>query len=86
MWMPASEAPEGVAVMTKIDDARGCRNEGALRRRGHLWWTTDGEMYVYYTPTHFRLFTDAERRAEQAKLMAKADAKDAEARRLREAI
>jgi hypothetical protein len=46
--------------MTKIDDADGCRNEAMLRRRGNLWWTPDGEMYVYYRPTHYRPLTDAE--------------------------
>lgn len=30
--------PEGVAVYTKIDDKRGCRNEGKLYRRGNLWF------------------------------------------------
>lgn len=54
-WMPTSYRlpPEGVAVMTKIDDAKGCRNETTLKRRGHLWFTPDEVMYVYYTPTHW---------------------------------
>ena len=30
--------PEGVTVYTKIDDERGCRNEGKLYRRGNLWF------------------------------------------------
>ena len=46
--------PEGVTVCTKIDDERGCRNEGKLYRRGNLWFLSDGSMYVYYTPTHWR--------------------------------
>jgi hypothetical protein len=46
--------PEEVVVNTKIDDVRGCRNEGTLKRRGNLWWTPDGAMYVYYTPTHWQ--------------------------------
>ena len=46
--------PEGVTVYTKIDDERGCRNEGKLYRRGNLWFLSDGSMYVYYTPTHWR--------------------------------
>ena len=46
--------PEGVAVYTKIDDKRGCRNERKLYRRGNLWFLSDGSMYVYYTPTHWR--------------------------------
>jgi len=55
-WKPASSAPEGVEVETKIDDDRGCRNECVLLRRGRLWWTGPGvdAMYVYYTPTHWR--------------------------------
>lgn len=52
-WQPIETAPEGVAVMTKIDDGQGARNEGVLRLRGRLWWTPDGAMYVYYTPTHW---------------------------------
>jgi hypothetical protein len=52
-WRPASTAPDGVEVMTKIDDARGVRNETTLKRRGNLWWFPDGSMYVYYTPTHW---------------------------------
>lgn len=46
--------PEGVVVETKIDDEKGCRNEQKLKRQGNLWWTSDGAMYVYYTPTHWR--------------------------------
>lgn len=46
--------PEGVIVETKIDDERGCRNEGKLYRRRNLWFVPDGSMYVYYTPTHWR--------------------------------
>lgn len=52
-WRPIAEAPEDVPVMTKIDDERGARNHQTMRRRGRLWWTPDGSMYVYYTPTHF---------------------------------
>jgi hypothetical protein len=46
-------APEGCYVMTKIDDANGCRNEQVMRRQGRLWFCRDG-CYVYYTPTHWR--------------------------------
>lgn len=46
--------PEGVAVETKIDDAKGCRNECELKRGGNLWFFTDDSMYVYYRPTHWR--------------------------------
>jgi hypothetical protein len=46
-------APENVTLMTKIDDEKGERNVHELKRRGNLWWTPDGEMYVYYRPTHY---------------------------------
>jgi hypothetical protein len=45
--------PEGVSVLTKIDDADGERNEQRLKRRKNLWWFPDESMYVYYTPTHW---------------------------------
>lgn len=54
LWAPANTAPEDRVVLTKIDDADGPRNVQALRRRGRLWWTPKGDMYVYYTPTHWR--------------------------------
>jgi len=53
-WQPIATAPEGIEVMTKIDDVRGCRNEQTLTRRGRLWWTPDMAMYVYYDPTHWK--------------------------------
>lgn len=56
-WRSAQTAPEGAVVMTKIDDANGCRNEITLRRQGRLWYTPDMSMYVYYTPTHYRPLT-----------------------------
>lgn len=43
--------PEGVEVLTKIDDSHGTRNIQALTRRGNLYFA--GNMYVYYTPTHW---------------------------------
>lgn len=46
--------PDGVPVLTKIDDGYGSRNEGVLYRLGCLWFVADGSMYVYYTPTHWR--------------------------------
>jgi hypothetical protein len=47
--------PEGVVVMTKIDDEYGSRNEQSLvlLRKHGLWFTPDRSMYVYYTPTHW---------------------------------
>lgn len=53
-WQSIDTAPEGVEVMTKIDDERGERNFSSLKRSGRLWFVPDGTMYVYYTPTHWR--------------------------------
>lgn len=52
-WQPISTAPEGVVLHTKIADQLGERNEGKLKKQGRLWFTPDGGMYVYYTPTHW---------------------------------
>jgi hypothetical protein len=52
-WKPIDTVPEGVAVMTKIDDENGARNEQSLRRNGSMWFVPDGSMYVYYRPTHW---------------------------------
>lgn len=52
-WRPISEAPERFVVLTKIEDESGVRNEQPLKRLGRLWWYPNGEMYVYYTPTHW---------------------------------
>lgn len=64
MWMQTADTPEGVVVMTKIDDENGVRNEGTLKRVGNLWWVPDGSMYVYYRPTHYRRLTAAEQQSE----------------------
>jgi len=55
-WINTQERlpDEGVFVHTKIDDAKGVRNEQTLLRRGKLFYTPDETMYVYYTPTHWR--------------------------------
>jgi len=60
-WRLISSAPEGVEVMTKIHDKDGERNVQSLVKRtripgetNSLFWTPDGSMYVYYTPTHWR--------------------------------
>ncbi len=52
-WKPISTAPRGVAVMTKIDDKDGVRNEQPLVLDRNLWWFTDHSMYVYYNPTNW---------------------------------
>lgn len=53
-WQPYDTAPDGIAVMTKIEDTCGTRNEQLLKRRGNLWFFPDDSMYVYYTPTHWK--------------------------------
>lgn len=45
---------DGKLVESKIDNANGCRNVQSLRRRGRLWFLPDMQLYVYYTPTHWR--------------------------------
>jgi hypothetical protein len=59
-WQPIDTAPEGVEVMTKIDDEQGERVVQSLVKRTlepgktrPMFWTPDGAMYVYYTPTHW---------------------------------
>ncbi len=45
---------DGDEVETKIDDAKGSRNEQSLVLQGSLWFFPDRSMYVYYSPTHWR--------------------------------
>jgi hypothetical protein len=52
-------SPEGIFVMTKIEDKEGTRNQQPMRRQGRLWFTKDG-VYVYYTPTMWRPLTPQE--------------------------
>lgn len=50
------ELPENdLVVMTKILDGKCQRNEQKLRRKGALWFYPNNHMYVYYTPTHWKL-------------------------------
>jgi hypothetical protein len=53
-WQPISTAPDNEPVMTKIHDEHGERNVALLKRQGRLWWPREGDMYVYYSPTHWR--------------------------------
>lgn len=55
-WIPitAELPPEGIEVETKIDDWGGVRKVQTLKRQGRIWLLPHGEMYVYYTPTHWR--------------------------------
>lgn len=52
-WKPAYVAPEGIVLLTKVDDAKGVRNVQRLVRKGPLWYHPDMSVYVYYTPTHY---------------------------------
>ena len=56
LWKTIKSCPEGVSVETKIDDAYGMRNMAVLMRRrtyrGDLFFS--GDVYMYYTPTHWR--------------------------------
>ena len=57
MWKKITEypAPLNTIINTKIvDEEKGSRNEQELKFDGKLWWTPDGSMYVYYTPTHWK--------------------------------
>lgn len=53
-WQPIETAPDKRLVLTKIDDDKGERNIAMLRREGRLWYVSDGSMYVYYQPTHWK--------------------------------
>ena len=60
-WQPIESAPEGVEVLTKIDDEHGERNVRTLVKRTRepgrtrpMFWFPDGSMYVYYEPTHWK--------------------------------
>ena len=52
-WLPISTAPQGVKVLTAIIDENGERNIQAMTLHNNLWFV--GEMYVYYTPTHWKI-------------------------------
>lgn len=56
-WHEAKLAPLGEVLETKLDDEHGERNNQLLIRNGRLWFFPDMSMYVYYTPTHWRLPT-----------------------------
>ena len=52
-WLPIDSCPYGVFVWTKIHDKDGSRNVQILKRSGNLFFTKNGGMYVYYSPTHW---------------------------------
>jgi len=51
--------PEGVVLMTKIDDEKGCRYEQTLIKQGNLWVYPCKTMYIYYSPTHWKPVKEA---------------------------
>jgi hypothetical protein len=57
MWHRVDEIrpPINVLLDTKIEDERGTRCRNVLRFHSNLWW--DRDVYVYYTPTHWRTLT-----------------------------
>lgn len=65
-WKDASSAPENIIFMTKIHD-----QESMLKRIGKLWFYPEEDMYVYYTPTHYRELTESEREQLRNKLSGK---------------
>lgn len=56
-WIPTAEQlpDDGVVVLTCIQDHDGPRQVQPLKRDGRLWFFPDGSMYVYYTPTHWKV-------------------------------
>lgn len=52
--------PEQIPVETKIDDENGERNNCILMRYKNFWMYPENMMYVYYTPTHWRLCNDVD--------------------------
>ena len=66
-WIAVVEQlpPEGEVVESKIDDGAGCRNEAKLQLLGRMWFYEGGEMYVYYTPTHWRTVTTRQEQASE---------------------
>lgn len=83
-WNVGTASPEGVPVMTKIDNAQGCRNEQVLKRDGSMWWFPDGSMYVHYRPTHWRHLTPDEDRKHRAQMADEASRLERQAAKLRE--
>jgi hypothetical protein len=53
-WLPASQAPDGVVVDTKVHDEIGARNHVAMVRHGEKWFFPTSELPVHYVPTHYR--------------------------------
>lgn len=72
----------GVEILTKIDDEKGCRNETTLKRQGRLWFFPDMSMYVYYDPTHWQPIIPTPSSLERSEPMASSESVAAELRKL----
>ena len=48
-----NNTPENIELETVIIENGEERNKQRLTKKGNLWWS--GNMYVYYTPTHYKL-------------------------------
>jgi len=47
-WTKTSnQLPPDNAIVSTMDSSGSVQD---LKRKGNLWWFTDGSMYVYYTP------------------------------------
>lgn len=54
-WHPIATMPDGTTAITRINDAKGIRNESILRKSGGRFFTNGpAALYVYYTPTEWR--------------------------------
>jgi 5-methylcytosine-specific restriction endonuclease McrA len=70
-WSPISTAPEGVLVLTKIEDKWGQRNVQKLVRREDVWYRQSNGGKVYYLPTHWWEVTDSAGRLKRPRKSAK---------------
>jgi hypothetical protein len=73
-WQPIETAPEGIEIVTKIHDVAGERNIQTLVKRTRIpgvtrpmFWTPDGSMYVYYSPTHWMPLPEAPNNGKEPK-------------------
>lgn len=61
-WQPIETMPEGETHLTRIfDEEHGERNVTRLKKKTRIpgetrpmFFTPDGGMYMYYTPTHWQ--------------------------------
>lgn len=51
---PYNQPNQDEVVETCVIDEGGQRMESKHLWRNYRWWTPDGEMYIYYNPTHWK--------------------------------